>query len=121
MAASSSPPMHVGSYKLTKTIKGGAAATTALATHKHTGREVAIKINNKGKVSVRSLERLMNEIRITKTLQNPNVVKIFEVFETRRKHYMALEHLSGYSVYDVIFENGRVATSIIVWKTSKYY
>jgi hypothetical protein len=50
-----------------------------LAKHIPTGKEVAIKIIDKTQLNPGSLQKLFREVRIMKTLDHPNIVKLFQV------------------------------------------
>ena len=87
---------HIGKYRLLKTIGKGNFAKVKLAKHIPTGKEVAIKIIDKTQVRLStwkkstiftfqlnpgSLQKLFREVRIMKTLDHPNIVKLFQVKE----------------------------------------
>ena len=73
---------HIGKYRLLKTIGKGNFAKVKLAKHIPTGKEVAIKIIDKTQLNPGSLQKLFREVRIMKTLDHPNIVKLFQVIET---------------------------------------
>jgi MAP/microtubule affinity-regulating kinase len=54
-----------------------------LAKHIPTGKEVAIKIIDKTQLNPGSLQKLFREVRIMKTLDHPNIVKLFQVTTIR--------------------------------------
>ena len=68
---------HIGKYRLLKTIGKGNFAKVKLAKHIPTGKEVAIKIIDKTQLNPGSLQKLFREVRIMKTLDHPNIVKLF--------------------------------------------
>ena len=70
---------HIGKYRLLKTIGKGNFAKVKLAKHIPTGQEVAIKIIDKTQLNPGSLQKLFREVRIMKTLDHPNIVKLFQV------------------------------------------
>ena len=54
-------------------------AKVKLAKHIPTGKEVAIKIIDKTQLNPGSLQKLFREVRIMKTLDHPNIVKLYQV------------------------------------------
>ncbi|KAK5869159.1 hypothetical protein PBY51_010111 [Eleginops maclovinus] len=99
---------HIGNYRLLKTIGKGNFAKVKLARHILTGREVAIKIIDKTQLNPTSLQKLFREVRIMKTLNHPNIVKLFEVIETDKTLYLIMEYASGGEVFDYLVAHGRM-------------
>ncbi|ULT91502.1 hypothetical protein L3Y34_009251 [Caenorhabditis briggsae] len=87
--------VHVGKYKLLKTIGKGNFAKVKLAKHVITGHEVAIKIIDKTALNPSSLQKLFREVKIMKQLDHPNIVKLYQVMETEQTLYLVLEYASG--------------------------
>jgi len=54
------------------------------------------------RVSGEFLEELRNEIRILQDLDHPNIVKAYEVYESRVNIYVVLQHCSGGDLYSRI-------------------
>ena len=50
-------------------------------------------------------ERLKTEIDILKTLDHPNVIKLYEVFDNPDAFYLSLELCSGGELFDYIIDN----------------
>lgn len=98
----------IGNYRLIKTIGKGNFAKVKLAKHMPTGKQVAIKIIDKTQLSVSGLQKLFREVRIMKTLDHPNIVKLFEVIETERCLYLVMEYASGGEIFDYVVANGRL-------------
>jgi MAP/microtubule affinity-regulating kinase len=100
--------VHIGNYKLIKTIGKGNFAKVKLARHRLTGVEVAVKIIDKTQLSASSLQKVIREVRIMKMLDHPNIVKLFEVIETDKTLYLAMEYASGGEVFDYLVAHGRM-------------
>ncbi len=66
-----------------------------LATHKETGEQVAAKIIEKKHLKANTLALQRQEIEILKKCQHPNIVRLFDVFESGSKYVIILEHLEG--------------------------
>jgi len=99
---------HIGKYRLLKTVGKGNFAKVKLAKHIPTGKEVAIKIIDKTQLSPGSLQKLFREVRIMKTLDHPNIVKLFQVIETEKTLYLVMEYASGGEVFDYLVLHGRM-------------
>ncbi|XP_019853705.1 PREDICTED: MAP/microtubule affinity-regulating kinase 3-like isoform X1 [Amphimedon queenslandica] len=107
----SRPPgdeVYVRNYRLLKTIGKGNFAKVKLARHMPTGIEVAIKIIDKTQLNPGSLQKLFREVRIMKDLNHPNIVKLFEVIETKTTLYLVMEYASGGEVFDYLVAHGRM-------------
>ena len=89
---------HIGKYRLLKTIGKGNFAKVKLAKHIPTGKEVAIKIIDKTQLNPGSLQKLFREVRIMKTLDHPNIVKLYQVNE-QRQHIPHKESLHSLIVW----------------------
>ena len=92
----------------------GSFSSVVKATHRATGNERAIKIILKSKI--KNIERLQNELKIMRTVDHPNIVKLYEWFEDTEMVYLVLEYLyiyiyicrlcTGGEVFDYILKMG---------------
>ncbi|KAI3643687.1 hypothetical protein MP228_009851 [Amoeboaphelidium protococcarum] len=98
----------IGNYSFIKTLGEGNFAKVKLAKHKITGQEVAIKIIDKMQMDEQKLSKLYREVRILKLLNHPNVVKMYEVVETRYTIFLVMEYVSGGELYDYLVVHGRM-------------
>uniref|UniRef100_A0A3Q3NC30 MAP/microtubule affinity-regulating kinase 3 n=1 Tax=Labrus bergylta TaxID=56723 RepID=A0A3Q3NC30_9LABR len=108
VSSSADEQPHIGNYRLMKTIGKGNFAKVKLARHTLTGREVAIKIIDKTQLNPTSLQKLFREVSVMKTLNHPNIVKLFEVIETEKTLYLVMEYASGGEVFDYLVAHGRM-------------
>lgn len=69
---------------------------------------MAIKIIDKTQLNPSSLQKLFREVRIMKTLDHPNIVKLFQVIETEKTLYLVMEYASGGEVFDYLVLHGRM-------------
>ena len=60
----------------------------------------------KSKMDDFELKRFMNEIEILKKLDHPNVLKLYEFYEDKKRFYLVLELCSGGELYDTLTEKG---------------
>ncbi|XP_078349205.1 MAP/microtubule affinity-regulating kinase 3-like isoform X2 [Oculina patagonica] len=107
-STSNAEEVHIGKYRLIKTIGKGNFAKVKLAKHVPTGKEVAIKIIDKTQLNPSSLQKLFREVRIMKFLDHPNIVKLYEVIETDKTLYLVMEYASGGEVFDYLVAHGRM-------------
>ena len=62
-------------------------------------REYALKSIQLGRVSAEFLDEMRNEIDILRTLDHPNIVKAYEVFETKRQIHIVMDLCAGGDLY----------------------
>ncbi|OON13562.1 hypothetical protein X801_10661, partial [Opisthorchis viverrini] len=86
---------HVGRYSLIRTIGKGNFAKVKLAQHLTTGMQVAVKVIDKTLLNHSSMQKLFREVRVLKTLNHPNIIKLLEVIESERHLYLVMEYASG--------------------------
>jgi len=91
-------------YKFMEELGRGSFAVVRKAVNKKTGEPCAIKIIEKASLDDDEKMALQNEVEILATLDHPNVVKQFEIFEDDNQMYLVLEILSGGELFDRIVE-----------------
>ena len=84
----------------------GISGQVHLATHLLTNKTRAIKIIHKEELPahVISNRSVLKEVEILKTVDHPNVVKIFEYFEDRNDYYIVMEYCKGGDLFTKIEE-----------------
>ncbi|KAJ1511332.1 MAP/microtubule affinity-regulating kinase 3, partial [Coelomomyces lativittatus] len=98
----------IGNYTFIKTLGEGNFAKVKLAKHKMTAQEVAVKIIDKTQLDEKKLNKLYREVRIMKSLHHPNIVRLYEVIETRSTVFLVMEYSSGGELYDYLVVHGRM-------------
>ena len=73
--------------------------------HKKTKAVRACKYIAKSKIKEKDLQRIRREIKILKKVDHPNIVKIYEVYETNRSLYIIMEKCNGGELFDKIIDN----------------
>jgi len=90
-----------------KQLGSGAFSVVKEATHKKNGEKVAIKIIKKTTVAGEDIKLLRREIANLKTLDHPNIMKLFEVYEDKDQFYLVMELVVGKELFDKIVERGQ--------------
>jgi len=116
---SSSNGTRIGPYLVGKTLGVGSTGRVKLGTHIETGNRVAIKIIAKAsllekysKDPVKQLnmnQKLEREITLMKLIQHPNIMQLYDVYETDRDLYLILEHIEGGELFDYLVKRGRLS------------
>lgn len=88
-------------YELLHTIGEGTFAKVKLARHVQTGIEVAVKV-----IDRHGSYRPYREVQSMKSLNHPNIVKLFEVIDTENTLFLIMEHVDGGSLSDYLRDCG---------------
>eukprot|EP00344_Euplotes_crassus_P003383 CAMPEP_0196995726 /NCGR_PEP_ID=MMETSP1380-20130617/1792_1 /TAXON_ID=5936 /ORGANISM="Euplotes crassus, Strain CT5" /LENGTH=706 /DNA_ID=CAMNT_0042411491 /DNA_START=310 /DNA_END=2430 /DNA_ORIENTATION=- len=90
-------------YDVSKKVLGkGKFGIVKLATHKKTGKEVAIKMVSKTQMSPEDLELQRNEIEILKVCQHPSIIRLLDIFENETDIYLVMEYMKGGDLFDYL-------------------
>eukprot|EP01017_Pseudomicrothorax_dubius_P024943 TRINITY_DN2657_c0_g1_i5.p1 TRINITY_DN2657_c0_g1~~TRINITY_DN2657_c0_g1_i5.p1 ORF type:complete len:420 (-),score=74.47 TRINITY_DN2657_c0_g1_i5:597-1856(-) len=95
-------------YAITKAIGKGSFAIVYQATRYSDNAEFAIKSFDKRKIDPNSKNKagLINEVNIMRTLNNPSIIRLYEVYETDNHINLVLELLKGGELFEKIIEKG---------------
>ena len=97
-------------YKIEESIGEGTYGKVKLATHIQTNEKVAIKFINKKKLTHEGdNERILNEIKIMKSLNHPNILKSFEVLDDEINYYIVMERPIKGDLFNYICSKGRLS------------
>ncbi|XP_057657484.1 uncharacterized protein LOC130894589 [Diorhabda carinulata] len=92
-------------FDIIKKLGQGTFGKVQLGINKETGQEVAIKTIKKSKIETEAdLVRIRREIQIMSSVQHPNIIHIYEVFENREKMVLVMEYAAGGELYDYLSE-----------------
>ncbi|KAJ3451308.1 protein kinase [Anaeramoeba flamelloides] len=101
---------YVGNYLMGKTLGVGATGKVKLGTHKETNKKVAIKILPKKFFKKKNLkEKLEREVSILKLLKHPNVMRLYDVYETSKTLYLIMELAEGGELFDYLISNHKLS------------
>ncbi|KAI0366993.1 Pkinase-domain-containing protein [Pilatotrama ljubarskyi] len=114
-------PKMIGLWKVGRTIGKGSSGRVRLARHTRTGQYAAVKIVSKtallhSRMSLSSLgdeaERILHsierEIVIMKLIDHPNIMRLYDVWETSTELYLILEYVEGGELFDYLCNKGRL-------------
>lgn len=101
-------PVRVGFYDIERTIGKGNFAVVKLGRHRITKTEVAIKIIDKTHLDENNLKKIYREVNIMKLLSHPNIVKLYQVMETKNMLYLVSEYAPNGEIFDYIRTHGRM-------------
>jgi len=88
-------------YEFGKVLGSGTFSTVKLAIKKKNNRKVAIKIIDKSNLDVNK-ESLKTEVKILKSVRDPNIVDLYDVYENEKKVFLVMELLTGGELFDRI-------------------
>ncbi|XP_034186744.2 nuak family kinase 1 isoform X1 [Osmia lignaria lignaria] len=96
-------------FDIIKKLGQGTYGKVQLGINKETGQEVAIKTIKKCKIETEAdLIRIRREIQIMSSVQHPNIIHIYEVFENREKMVLVMEYAAGGELYDYLSERKKL-------------
>ena len=89
-----------------KSIGYGAYGEVFICEHKRSKEIRAVKIIDKNSLSKKMIEKrkVLNEVDILRTLDHPNVLKVFEYFEDPKNYYLVMEYCSGGDLFDELVQ-----------------
>ena len=101
-------------YTILKELGKGSFATVHLVKHNISGAIRAMKVIQKiSDVDEENNEyEIINEINILMKMDHPNVVKIFEFYNSSTHYYLITEYCEGGSLFDLIINNNGPFTEI---------
>lgn len=95
-----------GVYDLKDKLGTGSFAVVRVAVHKKTKEQFAVKVIKKKNLNTEELVTIHDEVDILQKMYHPNIVKLFEIFDTTKNLYMVLELLNGGELFDRIVQKG---------------
>ncbi|KAJ3540555.1 hypothetical protein NMY22_g4247 [Coprinellus aureogranulatus] len=116
-------PKMIGLWTVGRTIGKGASGRVRIARHSKSGQYAAIKIISKSTLpplmSQISINRLADvtehvqlsverEIVVMKLINHPNIMKLYDVWETSTDLYLILEYVQGGELFDYLCTKGRL-------------
>src|SRR5664279_1893740 len=94
----------IGKYQVIKELGKGATATVYLCDDPDLGRQVAVKVISFGHDSAAMSRRMrklfQNEGMVSKRLNHPNIVQVYEAVVEDNFAYLAMEYVQGFTLED---------------------
>jgi serine/threonine protein kinase len=98
---------RLGKYKLLGQIGKGGMSSVYLAEHELMKRRVAIKVLPQNRVGDASyLERFRLEARAVARLDDPNIVRAYDIDNEGNIHYIVMEYVEGQDLHQIVSQNG---------------
>ncbi|MFN9906609.1 MAG: protein kinase domain-containing protein, partial [bacterium] len=73
----------------------------------------AIKVIKKAMYEIENFQTIINEINLLKSLDHPNIMKIYEYFADEQQFYIVSEYCEGGELFDFIQSRGTMNETII--------
>lgn len=97
-------------YQTKGTIGKGTFGKVKLGINKATNEKVAIKILEKSKITSQDdMDRINREINILSNFSNLNVIKIYDIFETKENFYIIMEYCEKGELFNYIVYKQRLS------------
>jgi serine/threonine protein kinase len=98
---------RLGKYKLLGQIGKGGMSSVYLAEHELMKRRVAIKVLPQNRVNDSSyLERFRLEARAVAKLDDPNIVRAYDIDNEANIHYIVMEYVDGQDLHQIVASQG---------------
>lgn len=98
---------RLGKYKLLGEVGKGGMSAVYLAEHMLMRRRVAIKVLPKSRVKDSSyLERFRLEARAVAKLDDPHIVRAFDIDNEGDTHYIVMEYVDGQDLHRLVADKG---------------
>jgi serine/threonine protein kinase len=98
---------RLGKYKLLGQIGKGGMSSVYLAEHELMKRRVAIKVLPQNRVNDSSyLERFRLEARAVAKLDDPNIVRAYDIDNEGNIHYIVMEYVDGQDLHQTVVQQG---------------
>jgi len=95
---------QIGKYRVIRELGKGATATVYLCDDPDAGRQVAVKVISFGHDSAAMSRRMrklfQNEGMVSKRLNHPNIVRVYEAVVEKDFAYLAMEYVEGFTLED---------------------
>jgi serine/threonine protein kinase len=98
---------RLGKYKLLGQIGKGGMSSVYLAEHEVMKRRVAIKVLPQNRVDDASyLDRFRLEARAVARMDDPNIVRAYDIDHEKDIHYIVMEYVEGQDLHQIVSQNG---------------
>ena len=98
----------VDNYVLEREIGKGQFGQVFKGYNKVTGEDIAVKTVSRKNLKGKFYELLENEIKVLRTCNNPNIIKLFDIKKTKNNIYLVLEYCNEGDLMEFIKNKGRL-------------
>ena len=102
----------IGDYMLERLIGHGNYGSVYGGYHITTRQPIAAKTVSINTLQGKLLQQLESEIKVLKSLRNPYIIKLLEVYKTQNNVYLIMEHCSGGDLAEYLKKVGRVEETL---------
>ena len=95
--------VFLDNYDVVKQLGKGGYGKVYQVMNKKTKEKRACK--HLSKLSIKNLEKFQREIEILRKADHPNIIKLYEIFESKRSYYLIMEECKGGEVFDRIIDH----------------
>lgn len=100
-------PIHIKKvYSIGSKLGTGGFAVVRKCKRRSDGAVFALKVINKKNLDKDDLVILESEVNIMRQIEHPNIVRLYDVFDSRSKMCLVLDILEGGELFDRIIEKG---------------
>lgn len=96
----------IGDYTFIRQVGQGKFSRVMLSYHCLTRKQVAVKIIDKRVHDYRVMSRLVREISLMEVLDHPNIVRLYETYETTDSLYLVMEYVDGFNLDEYLQQKG---------------
>lgn len=90
-------------YAFVRTLGEGHFGMVLLAKDRRTREKFAVKVIKKQHAAeIRSMTLIQRELAILRLVSHPNIVRLYDLFDTEDKLYFVLEYMHGGALYQVL-------------------
>ena len=101
-------------YRFIKQLGAGSFGRVYAAEHIKTNQRRAVKEIIKTPNSLEEQSQFLTEVSILRTLDHPSIVRVYELFETVDKYYIAMELVEGGELFDFLSQNRQLSEPVAV-------
>jgi serine/threonine-protein kinase ULK/ATG1 len=98
----------VDNYVLERIIGKGQFGEVFKGYNKLNGEDIAVKTVNRANLKGKFYELLENEIKVLRTCNNPNIIKLYDIKKTKNNIYLVLEYCNEGDLMEYLKEKQRL-------------
>ncbi|CAG9321967.1 unnamed protein product [Blepharisma stoltei] len=99
-------------YTVLKKLGSGGFGTVYQVIDKRTGIERAMKELPRSKMTQEASVQMLSEVEILRNLDHPNIMKVYELIESKKSYFIITEFLTGGDLFDKIVKKQNLSEKI---------